>query len=302
MENNNNSEEKKNNKMSSKAYKDLGGLSEKHLNFGLWLLENKKKFKHALVIFLIVFSASTLSYSAWHYTNYMLYGRHQHKEMMDQYNVSLIDSQALREVMSPHNLLFSFTEAYFVNGKYDFITKINNPNPRHYAKFNYCFEAFNTELACGESFILPNEEKYVISLGHEISENISNPNFVIKDISWQRITAHVIEDWDRFINERFRFETEIYEFNKTENNFFNLRFSVTNNSTYGYYSLPLQIILYQNDREVAVNYYLVNDFKGAEKVNINLSWPAAFINANRVEIIPDLDVLDTENYLPFRGN
>ncbi len=300
----NNKQSKKGSKKTIKKlgkYKGINGISDRQLNIGLWLVDNRKKLKQGLLIFLIVFAASTLSYSTYHLTDYLLYGRKHDQRIMQEMTTAFSDTEFLRQVLSPEKLLFSFTQAYYVDGRYDFLTKIKNPNPRHYGVFTYCFEEVNKELACGETFILPSQEKYVMELNKDISGGVGAINFVVKDISWRRITAHIIKDWDVYRKERLRFFVDDVDFNISNNNYF-LDFEVRNDSSFNFYKVPLHIILLGPQGEIGANKYILRNLKSEERTRLSITWPTGTQRANQILIVPDVDILDKDNYMPYRGN
>ncbi len=294
------SESKKTSKKKRK-YTSINGVSDRQLNIGLWLVDNRTKIKQSLIIFLIVFAASTLSYSTYHLTDYFLYGRKHDQKIMQEMTMSFSDGEYLRQVMSPEKLLFSFTQAYYVDGRYDFLTKIKNPNPRHYGVFTYCFEEVDNELACGETFILPGQEKYVVELNKDISGGVGAINFVVKDISWRRITAHVVKDFDAYKKERFRFFVSDVDFNISDNNYF-LNFEIRNDSSFNFYKVPLHIILLGPQGEIGVNKYILRNLKSEERTKLSLTWPTGTQRASQILIVPDVDILDKDNYMPYSGN
>jgi hypothetical protein len=297
MENKNNSEKEK----ALKKYKDLSGISNRQLNIGLWIAKNKKTIKIGIVIFLLFFSASTLSYAAYHYIDYLIKGRFSDQEMLQSMSEVNIDGETVREVMAPKNLLFSLAQSFYSQGKYDFIAKIHNPNSRHQASFYYCFEEKDRELACGHSFILPEEEKYVLDLNKEVVGGVGAMNFVIKEINWQRITAHMISDLSDYRQKRFDFSINIDEF-KIDNNFYNLKFTIANNSTFNYKEVPLQIILFNQQREVGVNKYTIRDFLNNSEEQLSIVWPVGVQRANRAIIIPEVNILNEDIFTPYSGN
>lgn len=294
----NNKQEKKKTKKKTRKYTSVDGISDRQLNIGLWFIENRKKIKQGLIIFLIFFAASTLSYSTYHLTDYFLYGQKHDQKIMQEMSQSSVDSEFIRQVMSPDNLFFSFTDAFYVDGRYDFMTKIKNPNPRHRAFFTYCFEEVDRQLACGESFILPGQDKYVLELNEEISGGVGAVNFVIKDISWRRITAHMIDDWESYKKERFRFRVSDVDFNIANNNYY-LEFAIANNSSFNFYEVPLQIILIGSRGEIGANQYTVTNLKSEEKTRLSITWPTGTQRASQVLIIPDVNILDEDNYMPY---
>ncbi len=285
---------------STKNYQDLGGLSDRYLNLGLWLAENRKRIKQGIVIFLLVFSASTLSFSLYQFAIYFFYERDAHQQMLEEIS-SDPASYELRQLLAPKNILFYFVRSFNVQGRYDFIGKIYNPNPRHRASFNYCFEEGGRELACGNTFILPEEEKYVLELGKSLEDNVSSPQLVIKEISWQRITPHQITDWQEYYNKRVYFDIKIEEFAVINNNSYSLRFAIENKSTFGYYELPLQIILFNEQGESGANRYMIRQILAGEKMTISLVWPAGAVRSSRAVIIPEVDVLDDQAFIFYGG-
>lgn len=288
-------------KKSIKNYKGNNSVSNLHLDIGLWISENRIKIKQGITIFLIVFVSSTLSYSTYHLADYILYGRSHDKLMLEELTRVTYDGEYLRQVMAPDNLLFSFTNAYYVQGTYDFLTKIKNPNPNHYANFYYCFEEVDRELACGESFILPGDDKYVMELNHKISPNVGKVNFVIKDISWRRISAHTIKDWYSYRRERLQFIVDMADFDINNNNY-NLEFTINNNSSFSFKEVPLQIILLGSRGEIGANKYRLRDLMSQQKVTVSMNWPVGNSRASQVLIIPEIDILDNNNYIPYSGN
>lgn len=283
-----------------RKYEDLGGLSEKHLNLGLWFLENKKKFRQIISIFLIVFAASTLSYSTYHLASYWLGGRAEHQKMLDDMTSVTIGSDELRQILAPDNLLFSFVKVFYVQDKLDFVAQITNPNPRHRADFYYCFEDGGRELACGNSFILPSENKYLIQLAQNLESSLGNVHLVIKDIAWKRISAHQIYDWEEYKKERLNLEIETNSFN-LEGDSYNLNFSIANRSPYNFYQLPLQIILFNSAGESGVNQYLISNFREGEELDLSISWPAGASRSTQAMIVPNVDILDQDIFIPYSG-
>jgi hypothetical protein len=78
-----------------------------------------------------------------------------------------------------------------------------------------------------------------------------------------------------------------------------LDFKISNNSACGYKSVPLTIVLKSQGQILAVNRYIINNFRSGEEKNIQLTWPGKLSNVNEVEILPDLNILDDLIYLKY---
>ncbi len=289
-----------------KKYEDLDGLSLQKINFGLWLSLNRRKIMRLVVIFLIIVAAASLLYSSYNYIFYFLYGRQADNELVQSLAESQVDNQAYREANTPQALIASDVSVFAVRGKYDFLVSLENPNLRHFSAFQYCLEnAAGEQIVCGNSFILPNSQKYLLLIGQEFDKAPGNLRFVATGLSWQRLNAHDVPDWASYASTRLNFQLEGVKYSAPEsghkNPFHSLQFSIKNNSPYNFSSVPVNIILWNGDRIVGANYYHLDNLLSAEKRNVVLSWPSAGEKVTRVEVVPDLNILDNNIYLPYRG-
>ncbi|MCF7860334.1 hypothetical protein K9M09_01810, partial [Patescibacteria group bacterium] len=88
---------------------------------------------------------------------------------------------------------------------------------------------------------------------------------------------------------------------RSKNPFHSLSFTATNFSPYHLAVLPLDIILYNGNLVSGVNIYNLNNFLSGEEREINFSWPAAGERVSKVEILADVNILDSQVYLPYQG-
>ena len=79
-----------------------------------------------------------------------------------------------------------------------------------------------------------------------------------------------------------------------------LEFNVQNLSAYGYYEAPLNIALFEGPQIVSVNTYVLQNFISGEKRNIKINWPGSYKDV-RVEIMPNINILDDSVYLKYQG-
>lgn len=286
-------------------YKDLGGLSLKQLNFGLWIQKQRSNLSTIAVILLLIFIVSSLSYSSYHLIHYLAIGRKADKAMTLDLSLDLLNIEAYRLRTAPEELRFGDISIFKVNDAYDFSLLVSNPNERHMAHIEYCFSDLGKDIACAFSFISPLEEKYLISLNIKSSALFQNPNFVIKDLSWQPINRHDIPDWEAYSKKHFNVEISDINYNKANTNSSspqqNLSFNIKNNSAYHLKQLPLQISLLSGTRLVGVNIYLLENLLSSESRDLSFSWPASLDRVDSVKIYPEFNVLDRDAYLPYKG-
>lgn len=282
-------------------YEDQGGVSLKEMNFGLWLSENRKQIRRAVVIILIIICAGLFVYSSYNYFVYIFSGRKG-----DNLTSSLL--QASRNQVQEMEI---GDLRVFKNGeKVDLAVKLKNGNEKFFAKFQYCFLAEGQEFGCGTSFVLPQEEKYLLSLGQK-NESVSQGGAVsleIKDVFWQRINSHQINDWGDFAFNRLNFAVSDLSFAAANRsglsdkvNLNALNFTIKNATAYSYYEVPLNILLFNGEELVGVNQYLLNGFLAGQEENVKLSWPGDLGYVSRTDIDPDLNILDDSVYRRYQG-
>lgn len=281
-------------------YDDQSGVSLKEMDFGLWLAENRQKFLKLLTGILIALCAFFFIYSTYNLIIYYLSG--------DPNMDLLIDNTPTSPRQLTTDLEISPLEAFAGENNYDLAIKLNNPNDKFLATFDYCFALADTDLNCGTSFILPNEEKYILNLGQTLDGNSNQLSFKINAIFWQRVNSHDIPDWAAYRQERLNFIVNNLDFSSGQANSLSsklslsdLEFSIDNSTPYGYYEVPLNILLYNGENLVGVNRYILKNFLSGSKRDIKMSWTGSLPNVNRVEVQPDLNIVDENVYAKYQG-
>lgn len=275
-------------------YRDPSGLSLAKINFGLWLSEKRKTISRITITVLILVSIFFFSYSIY---NYILYFMHQDSSQEPAINISAPRNQV-------SDLLISNIQALKINGYYDFVASIENPNDRFKATFEYCFLTSEEEISCEQGFILPGEKKYLLAINKNVSRELGNVNLEIRDTSWQRIDNREIPDWQSFYKERLNLSFNNIKITPsgTSNGRNYLEFIVTNNSAYSYQQVPLNIVFYKDYQIAGVNRYVANNLMSGEKRLVRLSWSTVLAGVNNSEISPDLNILDDSIYLRYQGS
>ncbi len=286
-------------------YQSLSGLSNKKLDFGLWFANNKKKFFIAIVVILILLSAGFFLYSGYHYAYYLLEGKEYDQKLaeeLSQYDESNLNYRLNNPL---EGLKISNVQSFSSDGSYDLLSSIKNPNGRYFANFIYCFTADDEELICGRDFIFPLEEKYLLALAIE-DDKARDAKLRISNISWSRVNLHKYPDWSNYYSEHLNFETSDIQFKPARKSILSekmsldtLEFNIKNKTPYNYWEVPLNIVLYNGNRAVGVYKYIVNEFRSGEERSIRLVWPGNISQADKVEIRPNINIVDPDIYIKY---
>ncbi len=274
--------------------------SFKRMGWGLWLAENRKNITKVIIVLLIAMSSFFFIYSIY---NLIVYFKSDNP--IEQ---GINNNLVLENKPRPVNLRLSGVTTFSSSQSDDLLAIVKNDNNNYYSIFSYCFIQAGNDLNCQESFVFPGEEKYIFSLGIKSLDSGKSPLVELRDVSFKRVDNKQIPDFELFKNERLNFPILDLEFSpassKVSNviDLNNLKFTIVNESAYGYYEMPLNILVYNGQTLIGVNRYIVEDFKSGQGKDINISWPGDLRNANRVEIIPDINIFLEDVYSSYKGD
>jgi len=292
-----------------KDYKDTSGLSTRKLNFGLWIASNRKKFRQALIVFLSLIILFSWTYSIYNFAYYVFKGIDEDNKMIAEMlevnaiNHEYIERMSARDlIISPVNILKSGQD------KYDFLTKVENPNSNRAGKFRYCLVEEEEKIACDENFIMPGENKYLLILAQELKNRPRNLKLKFENIGWQRINLHKYPDWNKFYDEHLNISVSNIIFKNAyasglseKLNFNNLEFKSINNTPYNYWAVDFSILFYSGNSIVGANKYSAEEFMSQETKNIQMSWAGNLSGVTRTEIIPEINILKDDIYIKYEG-
>lgn len=280
------------------------------LKKGLWFIRNKNNFKTSLIAFLILFNVALWSYNIFKTGHYIFIGMKNEDLMI----MELVNSNALNykymELIAPHGFKYGEIQTFKNKGdegdEYSVIIEIANINPKHLGTFNYCLMSNEDEIKCNDDFILPGEKKYLFT-NIKKDKYVSNMQFVVNSINWKKFDRKKIYDLSEFKEERLRFDfTEINFINGDDNKAISekiklssLIFTAKNNTSFNYYSLPLQIFLYKNGRIVDVNKITIDNFISQDSKSMNIIWQSPIKNISNIKIIPDINIFEDESSIMF---
>lgn len=189
-------------------------------------------------------------------------------------------------------------------GKYDALARIKNPNSLFgAASFDYSFEFLSENGKAiaersGSSFVLPGEAKYVLEFNVDPQEVPESFNFRIKSFKWQKFTA--FEDPDVAVYQK--------EFNFISSGvgFAQLKAKIQNRSGYDFRRITTRAVIRDiSGKPVAVNETNSNDVKVNEERELIFNWNDSFtkdINVQRIEVEPDVNVFDQDNFMKKYGS
>jgi hypothetical protein len=286
-----------------KYYQPVDGPTNRQLEFGLWWVEHRVMLKRILIGVLILIAAPLLIYGLYGFGYYFSIGITEDEKLANTLTTAPAIKHNAIAARSAQSLKTGNIVAFInANNTYDLATAIENPNANWYAKFNYYFTVGGKKSAVQREFILPGEKKYLISFLNAGS-GASSATVKIENINWQRIFA----DDFKSIAEKIKTLADIavtgIKFSAGESGnagvaLNSLQFNARNNSPYNFWEVDFYILAQTGGGLSGINKYRLEKMTSGEKRTVNIVWPANLSSA-QMEIIPSVDIFDTDNYRKF---
>lgn len=190
-------------------------------------------------------------------------------------------------------------------GRYDFLSQIENPNSDWVATFNYYFSTTQGDTQVQVGFALPGRIEQIAALGQEFATRPGSAELIVEDVAWQRVDAHVVDDPLSWIEERLDFSIDNAVFDTAlqleGTAIARSSFEITNNSPYGYWSPDFYLFLVRGGVVQAINKVSVSGFEGGETRSIDVNWFGATPANAEVQIVPYINVFDPDIFMPPQG-
>ncbi|MFA5076693.1 MAG: hypothetical protein WC480_04760 [Patescibacteria group bacterium] len=285
---------------------NVHGLTEKELKISLWLVTNKILLLKLLKVFLVILNIVIWGYVVYNLVDFYLISWTKDEALRRELTISYIDYNGLRQLNRPRDLVISSVDSFDLgNDRYDFMARVTNPNPNwDVVSIKYVFNfAGREEDKDKETFILPGDEKYLVDLGVYSQRAPANLSLKIEEVRWQRVHQYQ-ELKDQVLNFTI-FDVRFVPPKELPGGrvpVAQTQFSVKNRSAYNFWEVGYYIILWRGPKIVGVNYVLINeDFSSQTVKNLEVNWYQRLSSVDKVEVIPEINVLDPDAYRQERA-
>ncbi len=226
-----------------------------------------------------------------------------------QENISVLDS--IRTSRSASALQIGSARVLTsTQDKYDLFVTVTNPNERWYATFTYHFSTSQGETPSQTTFILPDTDRSVLSLGQTFGARPSNPELVIESIEWHRIPADQQAGNSSWINDHEQFTVT--------NTFYGMptdvegeagstlapraTFTIRNDSPYSYWSADFVVMIVRAGSVAAVDRVSLASFEAGESRDVVIQWLTGAPSSGEVVVVPDIQFFDESVYMNPQGS
>jgi len=276
-------------------------MSERQLGLAYWFVTHKILLKKIFIGAFIVFDAIFLFYGLYGFVDYFFIGGPREAQYLAQLPKNLVNLDAIYKERA-RNLEILGTYLIPSSGKYDLAAKIRNPNGNWWASFDYYFMLEGRPTEIKQGFVLPGDEKFILSLANAVpGGGARTASFFIDKIRWQKIDAHTIPNYEAWKKVNLNFLVSGIVFNgavKTDSKVFSQAdFKVKNLSANDFWQVDFIVILYRGPVLAGANFVRTERFNSSDERDLSLIWYESIPGVSKVEILPEVNVFDENNYI-----
>lgn len=271
--------------------------SEAHLKIGLWFVTHKTQLVAAITTVLIVLVVGFGGYAIYGFAKLYLVEFGSYRRAVNEAPISLVNPDA---VAAPQSLGVGTVQSFQAgNGKVDALATLRNNNLQYGATFRYRFVADGVAGAYEDGFILPAEEKYIVTLGIAAADRLRNARLEIIDIAWRRFDSHLASDYTTYRRDRLAIETEDLSFTLGRSGTpSRAEFTAKNAGAYGYWNVRFIVLLMRSGQIVAVNTIEADNIESGAIRPLGVAWFESLPATASVLVLPEVNILDQGVFMP----
>lgn len=272
-------------------------LTPKKLKIAYFWVTKKKLLKKIFFGIFIIIDIIIWSYFLYHFTLYLSQSK-EYQEMEKELGQSInINYEELHKNIVPLTPEVVFSKAIFLGrGRYNFICLVRNHNQNWHANLlRYHFIWSNGESPLATNFLLPGEEKFLISFNSQINEPPINFSCQVENIQWQRVRQdknYLLEIPKQFLIKDLKYLPAQQEGERDITTF-----KFINSSIYNFWQTNLIVVLYQGQEVVAIEQTSLKEIFSQEEREVKIIWPSSFSFISEIKVFPEINVLDLSSFM-----
>ncbi|MFA5935890.1 MAG: hypothetical protein WC787_03495 [Patescibacteria group bacterium] len=281
-----------------------GGFSEGELKFASFWVRNRILVTRIGYGALIGFCGLLWLYILWGLADAFLISYPRESRLTaeiasNQVTLTSLESDQPKNIQTGSVMVLETTD-----GRFDMAVDLENANLQWWVEFNYRFNISGEQTPIRNGFVMPGSKGVMTELGFRPkSRGGAVAQLVVENIRWHRVDpSQVGERYTDFQIERFNVAFENVTFNRDlvigSRQVGRTSFDVINRGSYGYWNMDLIVRVYRATNVIGVNRISLTRLVPGETRHVDLDWFENIPSVSRTEIIPVINFLDEESYLP----
>lgn len=275
-------------------------LATQEVSAAIWYVKHKRLLRKVVLGFIIAIDLGLVIYSSFGVgLDFLSFGKRKQQELELLHSEIPLDLSRLAN--KPQDLQLGGVDLLRTGAVTDVLARVQNPNPSWTAQFSYTVGLGDNVERADDGFLLPGEERPFF---HSFRNAEGGVVFNIDKLSWRRVDAHEISDFNAWRDERLNFEIKNARFNPaavsatgTQEQVGRAQFTISNKSAFSYFEPKFLVLLYRGSRLVGIQSAVVTNFKSGETREVELSWVDHIGAVSNIEIVPAINIMDEGVYL-----
>jgi hypothetical protein len=291
-------------------------FTEQELKMSFWYVNNKLKIQKGILLAVLVATVALMLWAVYLMVDiWALNGRAYQMSMQkvaaapgQMAGMYLAGEDQVQDVQIIQTEVFALGD-----GRYDIMAELGNLNEKYYAQFEYRFVTAAGQTAWQGGAVLPGQTRYVYALNESFDGVADSAEVEFREFKWRAIPgfAEFTQQRQRMNIDGIRFvpgaEAPEEEVDETEGNGDeaepvalvndSVQFTLKNDSTYSFKRVPVFVVAYVGNRIQAINKITVPRVMANSSRDITVPWYQDLGVVSRVEIYPQVDIVDDTVYL-----
>lgn len=273
-------------------------LTPTKLKIAYFFVSKRRLLKRIFLGLFIIVDLIIWFYFLYHFTLYLIESKDYQQMEKELGQVVNINYEQFHQKIKPLMPEVVFSKAIALGqNRYNFICLVKNPNHHwHINLLKYHFVWSNNKSPSFTTFLLPNEEKILVSFNNKVNELPLDLTCQIEEINWQRIRQdrkYLLEVFNKFIIKDLKYLPA-----KEENEKDITTFKFINSTIYNFWQIILKVAIYQGREIVAVNQITLKEILSQEEREIKIVWPTSFSFISEIKVFPEVNVFDPSSFMP----
>ncbi len=281
----------------------VGGFTEGELKFASFWVRHRAEVQNAFRWFVIGVNVLAWGYVLWtvldaYALSYPRESRLTEEILRNQLAIEGLESDAPAQIQTENVQVFAGTD-----GRLDMSVDITNRNEQWWAEFTYHFNLSGEQTPRRSGFILPSDQTVLTELGYRRANPGSRAaQLVVDEVHWHRVDPAVVSGrYADYRNDHLNVVFENKRFERVtigDSQVGRTSFDLVNRGAYGYWNLDLVVRLVRAGSVLAVNRVTLSNVVPGENRRVELEWFENLPPITETEVIPVVNLLDPDVYLP----
>jgi len=289
--------------MEEQYLKEQEKFTEKELGRAYWFVVNKEKLKKGGLIALAVVAGILFLYGAGGMLWFYAYQYNELAKLQIDIADPKLDYSYLHEKNNP--LPIEIGEARVLKtraDKFDVVVEVKNPNQSWYlSSFDYYFLVGNGSTEKKTSFLLPEEDRYLMELNWTSEENFSEAQIVLENLKWkkqsdfaslrEKILKIVIDKADFIPAQKLGLAEEVTVSQAV--------FFAKNAGAYNFSRVDFSVLLFRGGSLVGATRTALEPFGSENESEVKVNFYHSIGSVDSILVAPEVDILNPDSFMAF---